>query len=80
MLKLIPLPLLPSIKIRLGKPLLAQISMRVHVKAEQEYHSQAYAIRVNGDVTELLVVDKDHKFIWVNIAHLEAVDEKDIAL
>lgn len=70
------LQLLPLIRIRAGKPLLAQISLRVHIKADQEYHSHAYAIRINGDVTELLVADKDRKLIWLNSRQLEVVDEE----
>jgi hypothetical protein len=68
------LRLLP--KVRIGKQMMAQISIRVHVKMEQEYHSQSYAIRVIGDTTELLVADKDKKLIWVNTAQLEVVEEE----
>jgi hypothetical protein len=76
MLKLMQLRLLPSFKVRFGKPMIAQISLRVHVKkAEQEYHSQAYAIRVNGDATELLVADKNKKLLWLDTEHIEVVEE-----
>lgn len=50
--------------------------MRVHIKAEQEYHSQAYTIRVNGNVTELLVADKNRKLLWIDTEHLEVVEEE----
>jgi hypothetical protein len=66
---------LPILRLLAGKPLLCQISLRVHVKGEQEYHSQAYAIRVNGAVTELLVADKNRKLLWLDTKHLEVVEE-----
>ncbi|MBN1128270.1 MAG: hypothetical protein JXA71_04755 [Chitinispirillaceae bacterium] len=55
---------------------MCQILIRVHVKAEQEYHSQAYAIRVNGEITELLVADKNGKLLWIDTDHLEVIEEK----
>jgi hypothetical protein len=69
------LRLLPFIKLRSFKSMLAQISMRVHVKNGHEYHSQAYAIRVVDNKTELLIADSDNKIIWMDIAQLDAVDE-----
>jgi hypothetical protein len=51
--------------------------MRVHVKAEQEYHSQAYAIRMIGNTTELLIADKNQKLVWLDSARLEVVEEAD---
>jgi hypothetical protein len=68
---------LPALMVRPRKSLLAQVSIRVHVKAEQEYHSHAYAMRVTGDITELLVVDKNKKLHWLGIEHIEVVDEAD---
>jgi hypothetical protein len=67
---------LPILRLLSGRPLMCQISMRVHVKAEQEYHSRAYAIRVNGNVTELLVADKDRKLLWLDTERLEVVEEE----
>jgi hypothetical protein len=64
----------PILRLLPGKPLLCQISLRVHVKAEQEYHSQAYAIRVNGSVTELLVADKNRQLLWIDTGHIEVVE------
>ena len=65
---------LPILRLLSDKPLMCQISLRVHVKAEQEYHSQAYAIRVNGGVTELLVADKNRQLVWIDTEHIEAVE------
>lgn len=68
------LRLLPFLKLRSFKPMLAQISMRVHVKKEHEYHTHAYAIRVVDNKTDLLIADKDNKIIWMDIAQVEIVD------
>jgi hypothetical protein len=59
-----------------GKPLICQISLRVHVRGrgEQEYHSRAYAIRIIGETTELLVADKNRKLLWINTEYLEVVE------
>jgi hypothetical protein len=73
--KIMQLRLLPFIKLRSFKPMLAQISMRVHVKKEHEYHSHAYAIRVVDNKTDLLIADKDNKIIWIDIAQVEIIDE-----
>jgi hypothetical protein len=67
---------LPILRLLSGKPLMCQISMHVHVKGVSEYHSHAYAIRVNGDVTQLLVADKDRKLLWLDTEHLEVVEEE----
>lgn len=53
---------------------MCQISLRVHVKAEQEYHSQAYAIRVNSEMTEVLVADKNRQLLWIDTENLEVVE------
>jgi hypothetical protein len=66
---------LPILRLLAGKPLMCQVSLRVHVKAEQEYHSQAYAIRINGEVTELLVADKNRKLLWLSTEFIEVVEE-----
>jgi hypothetical protein len=70
--------ILPLLKKRAEKPLIAQVSLRVHVKDDQEYHSHAYAMRVTGEKTELLVIDKNRKFTWFAIEHLEDIDDGDI--
>jgi len=70
--------ILPLLKKRAEKPLIAQVSLRVHVKDDQEYHSHAYAMRVTGEKTELLVIDKNSKFTWFAIEHLEGIDDGDI--
>lgn len=74
-INIMQLRLLPFIKLRSFKPMLAQVSMRVHVKTEHEYHSHAYAIRVVDNKTDLLIADKNNKIIWMDIAQLEAVEE-----
>jgi hypothetical protein len=53
---------------------LCQISLRVHVKADAEYHSQAYAVRMMADKTEFLIADQSHKLFWIDIARVEAVE------
>ena len=70
--------ILPLLRKRVETPIVAQVSLRVHVKDDQEYHSHAYAMRVTGDKTELLVIDKNRKFIWFDIEHLEGIDDVDI--
>ena len=73
MLRILQMRLLPVL--RSARPMMTQISLKVHVKTEQEYHSRAYAIRVFGDTTELLVSDKNKKLNWVDMALLDAVEE-----
>jgi hypothetical protein len=73
-IKIMQLRLLPFTKLRSFKPLLAQVTMRVNVKTEHEYHSYAYAIRVIDNKTELLMSDKDNEVIWMDISQLEAVE------
>jgi len=35
-------------------------------------------MRVTGEKTELLVIDKNRKFTWFAIEHLEGIDDGDI--
>jgi hypothetical protein len=72
MLKIGPLSLL---KRKQSGPLLCRVSLRVHIRSGHEYHSNAYAVRVAGDTTELLVADQFHKLMWIDIAEVEAVEE-----
>jgi|WetSurMetagenome_2_1015567.scaffolds.fasta_scaffold58392_3 hypothetical protein len=65
---------LSLLKTRKPEPLLCQISLRVHVRTGQEYHSKAYAVRVIADTTELLIADQFHKLIWIDIAKVEVVE------
>jgi hypothetical protein len=74
MAKLKILGAIPSLRLLPGKPLLCQISMRVHVKTEQEYHSQAYALRMNGASTEFLIADPDHRPTWIDMTKIEIVE------
>ena len=71
---------LPLLKKRDEKPIIAQVTMHIHVKAEQEYHTCAYAVRVTGDKTELLVADKNQKLIWLDTVQLEVVETADSGL
>ena len=48
--------------------------MRVHIRAENEYHSQAYAVRVNGASTEFLIVDPEHKPRWIDISKIKVLE------
>lgn len=72
--KIMRIKMMPWIKPRAFMPMLAQISLRVHVKTEHEYHTHAYAIRVADDVTELLIADKENKIVWMNVSQIEGVE------
>ena len=56
------------------RPLLCQVSLRVHIRTDEEYHSRAYAIRVTPDTTELLIADQFHKLTWIDMARVEVVE------
>lgn len=65
---------LSLLKAKQPLPLLCQVSLRVHIKTDVEYHSRAYAIRMTADTTELLIADQFHKLIWIDMARIEVVE------
>lgn len=78
MLKIKMLETLPSFKLLPGKPVMCQVSMRLHIIDEREYHSNAYALRVNGTSTEFLVVTPDHIPKWIDISKVQVIEESPV--